>query len=138
MKKIIAIYQSYMVRPILYMCVTRCSIALALVLVWSRFVPSVLSGARDGCLAAGVIFLMMAWFTYLKLDGMMVHHLMEDKRKPKKKAKRRLRGDIADYVDEHIVSFDELDEREQPACRLAANLIGAALFLIVSLAAMLL
>lgn len=138
MKKIIAVYQSYMVRPILYQCVTRCSVALAAVLVWSRFVSSPLRAARDGCLAAGVILLMMAWFSYLKLDGMMVHHMMEDRKKPKKKRKRLLRGDIADYVDEHIVSFDELDEQEQSACRLAANLIGAAAFFLVSLAAMLL
>ena len=110
MKKILAIYKAYMVRPILYQCVTRCAVALAAVLVWDRFVPSSLLAVRDGCLAAAVILLMMAWFVYLKLDGMMVHHLLEDRRKKKKKSKRRVGGDIADYVDEHIVSFDELEE----------------------------
>ena len=78
---------------------------------------------------------MMAWFVYLKLDGMMVHHLLEDRRKKKKKSKRRVGGDIADYVDEHIVSFDELEEGEQTACRLAADLLAAALFLAASLIA---
>lgn len=136
MKKIIAIYKAYMIRPIVYMCVTRCAIALAAALAWKRFVPGALRVVRDGCLTAGVIFLMMAWFAYLKLDGMTVHHLMEDRKKPKKRARRRLGGDIADYVDQHIVSFDELDAPEQAACRLAANLIGAALFLAASLAAM--
>ncbi len=125
MKKILAIYKAYMVRPILYQCVTRCAVALAAVLVWDRFVPSSLLAVRDGCLAAAVILLMMAWFVYLKLDGMMVHHLLEDRRKKKKKSKRRVGGDIADYVDEHIVSFDELEEGEQTACRLAADLLGA-------------
>ena len=99
MKKILAIYKAYMVRPILYQCVTRCAVALAAVLVWDRFVPSSLLAVRDGCLAAAVILLMMAWFVYLKLDGMMVHHLLEDRRKKKKKSKRRVGGDIADYVD---------------------------------------
>ena len=136
MKKILAIYKAYMVRPILYQCVTRCAVALAAVLVWDRFVPSSLLAVRDGCLAAAVILLMMAWFVYLKLDGMMVHHLLEDRRKNKKKSKRRVGGDIADYVDEHIVSFDELEEGEQTACRLAADLLAAALFLAASLIAM--
>ena len=136
MKKILAIYKAYMVRPILYQCVTRCAVALAAVLVWDRFVPSSLLAVRDGCLAAAVILLMMAWFVYLKLDGMMVHHLLEDRRKKKKKSKRRVGGDITDYVDEHIVSFDELEEGEQTACRLAADLLAAALFLAASLIAM--
>ena len=136
MKKILAIYKAYMVRPILYQCVTRCAVALAAVLVWDRLVPSSLLAVRDGCLAAAVILLMMAWFVYLKLDGMMVHHLLEDRRKKKKKSKRRVGGDIADYVDEHIVSFDELEEGEQTACRLAADLLAAALFLAASLIAM--
>ena len=136
MKKILAIYKAYMVRPILYQCVTRCAVALAAVLVWDRFVPRSLLAVRDGCLAAAVILLMMAWFVYLKLDGMMVHHLLEDRRKKKKKSKRRVGGDIADYVDEHIVSFDELEEGEQTACRLAADLLAAALFLAASLIAM--
>ena len=136
MKKILAIYKAYMVRPILYQCVTRCAVALAAVLVWDRFVPSSLLAVRDGCLAAAVILLMMAWFVYLKLDGMMVHHLLEDRRKKKKKSKRRVGGDIADYMDEHIVSFDELEEGEQTACRLAADLLAAALFLAASLIAM--
>ena len=136
MKKILAIYKAYMVRPILYQCVTRCAVALAAVLVWDRFVPSSLLAVRDGCLAAAVILLMMAWFVYLKLDGMMVHHLLEDRRKKKKKSKRRVGGDIADYVDEHIVSFDELEEGDQTACRLAADLLAAALFLAASLIAM--
>lgn len=136
MKKILAIYKAYMVRPILYQCVTRCAVALAAALVWDRFVPSSLLAVRDGCLAAAVILLMMAWFVYLKLDGMMVHHLLEDRRKKKKKSKRRVGGDIADYVDEHIVSFDELEEGEQTACRLAADLLAAALFLAASLIAM--
>ena len=96
MKKILAIYKAYMVRPILYQCVTRCAVALAAVLVWDRFVPSSLLAVRDGCLAAAVILLMMAWFVYLKLDGMMVHHLLEDRRKKKKEeqapGRRRHRG----------------------------------------------
>lgn len=136
MKKILAIYKAYMVRPILYQCVTRCAVALAAVLVWDRFASSALLAVRDGCLAAAVVLLMMAWFLYLKLDGMTVHHLLEDRRKKKKKSKRLAGGDIADYVDEHIVTFDELEEGEQTACRLAADLLAAALFLAASLIAM--
>lgn len=136
MKKLLAIYKPYMVRPILYQCVTRCAVALAAVLVWDRFVPSVLLAVRDGCMAAGAVLLMMAWFLYLRLDGMTVHHMLEGRKKKRKKSRRIAGGDIADYMDEHIVSFDELGEEEQTACLLAADLLAALLFLIASLSAM--
>ena len=135
MRKILKIYKTYMIRPVLYQCVTRCAVSLAAVLVWNRFVSSPLQAVRDGCMTAGFVLLMMAWFLYLKLDGMTVHHMLEDRRKKKKKAKRWVGGDIADYMDEHIVSFDELEEEEQAASRLAADLLAAALFFAASLAA---
>ena len=40
---------------------------------------------------------------------------------------------LKDFVDEHITTFDELDEDEQLFCRLASNLISALIFLIPSL-----
>ena len=96
MRKILKIYKTYMIRPVLYQCVTRCAVSLAAVLVWNRFVSSPLQAVRDGCMTAGFVLLMMAWFLYLKLDGMTVHHMLEDRRKKKKKAKRWVGGDIAD------------------------------------------
>ena len=39
-------------------------------------------------------------------------------------------GDIIDYVDEKVVSFEELDDDERTAASFVANLIAAVLFLI--------
>ena len=38
MKKILSLYQSYMIRPTIYMCVSRCAVALMVLLFWDRFV----------------------------------------------------------------------------------------------------
>lgn len=38
----------------------------------------------------------------------------------KKKTKQSMGGDIADYLDEEIVPYEELDESEKVACQMAA------------------
>ena len=54
-----------------------------------------------------------------------------------RKSRQGSRGDIVDFVDEHVVSFDELEPEEQTACVLAANLLSGLLFLGAALIAML-
>ena len=122
-----------MVRPILYKSVTRCSIALAVILLWDRFIDSSLHAFRDAGAVAAIFLFMMSWFSYLKLDGMKVHFMMEDKLK--KKPKKHWKTSMIDFVDEHIVTFDELNEEEQTACLMASNLISGLVFLIVSMVA---
>ena len=135
MKKIWRLYKPYMIRPVLYKSVTRCAIALAVVLLWGRFVDSPLSAVRDGCAVAGVVLFLMGWFSYLKLDGVRISRLPGKEKD--KKPKRGSRGDIVDFVDEHVVSFDELEPEEQTACILAADLLSGLLFLGAALIAML-
>lgn len=79
MKKWLSYYQSYMVRPILYKVVARSAIAVAVLLLWNRYVNTggQLSLGRDGCFVVGVLFLAFAWFSYLKFDGVSFHHLFE-------------------------------------------------------------
>ena len=135
MKKWLSFYQSYMVRPILYKIVARAAIALAVLLLWNRYVNTggQLSLRRDGCFVVGVLFLAFAWFSYLKFDGVSFHHLFEKREGEKKKPVRRGTSDIVDFADEHIVSFAELSGREQALCSLTANLIGALIFLIAGI-----
>lgn len=124
-----------MIRPILYKCIARSALAVTALLLWNRVVNTggQLSLMRDGCFTAGALFLCLSWFSYLRLDGVTIHHLLE---RPKKKKKTRRGGsDIVDFADEHIVSFEELDEKERSVCSLAANLICAGLFLAVAAAA---
>ena len=52
-----------------------------------------------------------------------------DRKNGKKPPKRKM-GDMIDYVDEKVVSFEELDDDERTAASFVANLIAAVLFLI--------
>ena len=49
----------------------------------------------------------------------------------KKKTKQSMGGDIADYLDEEIVPYEELDESEMVACQMAAFLISG-MFLVIA------
>ena len=70
MKKILSLYQSYMIRPTIYMCVSRCAVALMVLLFWDRFVNNgTFSLIRDGCLVMGLIMMLLSWFAYLSLQG---------------------------------------------------------------------
>lgn len=130
--KILKRYKRTFIRPILYRSITWGSIALALALCWNRFVNvgHFLSVGRDAFLVVGAFFLMLGWFTYLKVDGVAMPKLhIGDK---KKKPMRHSYGDMIDFADEHIVTFDELDDEEQDLCRLATNVILGVFFLIIS------
>lgn len=60
-----------------------------------------------GCFCIGGIIFLMAWFEYLRLDGMVINHLND--KKQKKKKKRHSSSDMADFVDEQVVSYSELE-----------------------------
>ncbi|MBO5335950.1 MAG: hypothetical protein J6A94_02315 [Lachnospiraceae bacterium] len=130
-KKIIKIFQPYMIRPTVYQCATKISIALVLALLWNRFInlEKVFSVVRDAFLVVGVFFFMLAWFQYLRLDGMKVDHTA----KSDKKKKRHVTKDIVDYADEKIISFAELDDDERMFCRLLGDVVCGLLFLIPAL-----
>ena len=131
-------WNTELIRPILYKSVTKCVTALAAVLLWDRFINhGVMSVVRDGCMVAALFLFMLAWFSYLRLDGVTIHHLLEE-RKRKKKPARHAMKDMVDFVDEHIVSFDELDERDQILCKLLSSVLSGLLFLIPALTAWLL
>ena len=51
----------------------------------------------------------------------------------KKKTKQSMGGDIADYLDEEIVSYEELDESEKAACQMAAFLISGMILVIAGI-----
>ena len=77
---------------------------------------------------AVLLFFCMAWFSYLHLDGVTIHHMLEERKK--KKPVRKSYTDIVDFADEHIVSFDELSGEERAVCSMSANLICGALFML--------
>ena len=99
MKKLTSMYKRYMFHPILYKTVTRTSIV-------------------------GVVLLIWAWVDYLRLDGVTIHHLLEEfKGMGKRQKKIHSTRSIIDYADEKIVSFEELEPEERTYCSLLSNLV---------------
>ena len=130
-KKIRTIFEKYMIRPMLYQCATKVSIALVLCLLWDRFInrEQYYSLVEFAFFVAGAFFLALAWFQYLRLDGARIHHLMEEKQEKKKK-KQHFTKDIVDFADEKVISFSELSDEERIVCRFLGDLLCAVLFLI--------
>ena len=120
MKKLTSMYKRYMFHPILYKTVTRTSIVAVLMLLWDRYVS-------DGTFTMwllGVILLAWAWVDYLRLDGVTIHHLLEEfKGMGKRQKKIHSTRSIIDYADEKIVSFEELEPEERTYCSLLSNLV---------------
>lgn len=134
MRKILNIDKRHMVRPMICHAITRLSAGLALALLWDHFVntEALLSVGVHAFFVVGIFLTGMAWFDYLKLDGMHIHHLSVEK-SCGRKMKNHHRKAIIDFSDERINSFEELEADEQAVCRLGANLLAGAVFLGLSL-----
>ena len=76
MKKLRSLLSVDTKKPIIYSSNSKSLIGLALVLVWDKFVnPDSLMPmglVSTGFFAAGVWFILWAWFQYLSLDGMKI------------------------------------------------------------------
>ena len=132
-KKLKSIYQPYMLRPTIYQCVTKSSIALAVALLWGKFINTdgIYSIVRDAFFVAGIFFFACVWFQYLRMDGLSVNRAPKAEKKKEKKG--FLSKDIVDFADEKIVSFAELEDDEQMVCRILSNTICGCIFFISSL-----
>ena len=130
-------YKPYLRQPIIVLTVVRTLIALVLALLWDRFLNADRLRSLDMATGTfGLILLALAWFSYLGMDGVdglskILRFFRREKRK-KKGTKRSAGGDLADYVDEDVVSFDELEDEEKSVCRFAANLLSGLIMLAVT------
>lgn len=118
-----------LLRPILYRMITRLSIAVALALVWNRFVnhSGRLSMYDYAFPVFAAVFIMFAWFGYLRLGGLFSLH--PGKQLPKKIPKRKT-SDIADFIDEKVSPQDIPEPDDTVLCSFAANILcGILLFL---------
>lgn len=133
MKKI---FKRYMVHPLIYQVITKMVVVVVIALLWDRFVNvnGHLSMVRDAYFVLGLIFLMLSWFQYLRLDGVSVKHLFGTGEK--RKTKRNGTSDIADYADEKIISFSELEDEERTVVRLLSDVLTGLIFVIISLVAL--
>lgn len=123
---------SYMRRHILYRTFTRVIIALTLALIWNFFVNTQNTMRLSFAFTfLGVFFGALAWSIHLRRDGVKIPRfdraLFDWKRKP-----QRMYGDMADYVDEEVESFDDLEPEEQETCAFYGDMICCILFLALS------
>ena len=77
------------------------------------------------------MLLIWAWIDYMRLDGLTIHHLLEEFKGHSKQKKFHSTRSIIDYADEKIVSFEELEPEERTYCSMLSNLVlGLPLILI--------
>lgn len=116
-------------RLVRYQAFQKVVVGLTLVLLWDRTLNGGrLELLRDGCFVAAAIFAVLAWFSYLSLDGMRLPFLP-----PKKEKKRHWQRDMIDFVDEHVTTMDELSDDERSVVKLFSSLLCAAIFLAAAL-----
>ncbi len=132
MKKLMENLKTSLVRPILYKCIPRVGLGIALALVWDKMfnVNRLRSVWEYPVLCWGVCLLAMAWIEYLRLDGMKIHHLMEGV--PKKKKKNHWTKQMIDYTDEELEDTIELTDDQTKLVRLIADILIGLGFLIPS------
>ena len=126
------IYKKLLVRPIIYKAFSRFILSLTAALLWDRFINA--DGIRDlrafAFVFFGIFFFVAAWLCYLRMDGFKIPRLKSPKWERKL---TRSYGDIPDYVDEPIVSFDELEDDERDFCSMVANIIVGIVYMGISL-----
>lgn len=125
--------EKHMIRPFVYMTFTRFILALTASLLIEHFVSDPL---RDISAFAfvffGIFFAVLAWIAYLRMDGIKLPKFMMKRVNLSKKPAIKY-GDMIDYTDEEIVSFEDLEDEEKDVCLLLADVICAVLFLVLSL-----
>lgn len=129
-------FKPYLFHPVLYKTVTRTSIVAVLMLLWERYVSdgTFTIWEAPGFLC-GVVLLIWAWIDYMRLDGLTIHHLLEEFKGQGKQKKFHSTRSIIDYADEKIVSFEELEPEERTYCSMLSNLLLGGALLIIGLIA---
>jgi len=126
-------FKPYMTRPMIYKTFTRFIYALLISLLWDRFINDGMYSKMHAFLFFGVFYALMGWISFLKLDGVKMPNLTEwlTSSLPRRKPERAY-GDMSDYVDENVVSFEELEDEEKVACVLFADVICCLIFILLS------
>ena len=125
-------------RRVLERAMIKCALGLAFVLIWVLFFNQrgLMGVFQDGFFIVGMFLLVMAWISYLGLDGISFRITRYGKKRPK----GRQRGDMMDYVEDDDgdePDRGELSEEEHHACGLVSSLAGSAVFLLPALVALL-
>jgi len=128
------IWSRDLIRPLIHRAFTR--------LIWGLFLALFLAflvsrgGGRDlrgALLASGaLIFAAGAWLSHLQMDGLKIPRLDWLRAKIDRKRPARGRGDMIDFVDEEIQSYESLSDEERYLVLLLADLAVAVILAILS------
>ena len=133
LKKIKNEFRREMIRPLIYKCFTRFVLTLFVLLMWHRFVPqeSTRLSLADLMSIAAAFYVLCLWLAYLRLKGLNIPRINLKMKRHKEPA--RLYGDMSDYTDEEIWSFDELEKSEQDICVFLADAVLVVIFAVAAL-----
>ena len=121
-----------LIRPLIYKVFTRGILALFIAQLVHFFAPAASGFSSFSNLSLGlallfVLFTVLAW---LRADGLKIPQLKLPR--VKKKDPPFLAGNMADHIDDEIVSFDDLDTEEQNICVLLADAFLAVVCLVLA------
>ncbi|GEM_PF-325140 len=134
-KRLKAIWNRDLIRPLIHRSFTRLIWGLFFSLLLAFFVEQ--GSGRDlrglFLLLYGLLCLLGAWLSYLQLDGASLPRL--DRLRAKyidRKRPKRQTGDMIDFVDEEMETYEELEDEERYLVLFLADLALFLLFLIFS------
>lgn len=119
MKKLFQVYKSFMIRPTVYKAFPRLIVGLLVVGLWNRYANTMQIHQMTQSIfyLIGFIFLAMAWFSYLSLDGMEnpLTKLASVFTKADKKRTRTANHSkqMIDFVEEEPVEYEDLDRLDR-------------------------
>ena len=134
MKKFRELWDTFLVRPLIYMSFTRIMWGLFLSLLVSHIAFLLTDRALRSwlfLLAAALLFL-GAWLSFLQLDGMKLPRL-EQMRHVLDRPKRPSTGDLIDYIDEKPERYGELSDDERHLCLLFSDVLCGVIFVGLSI-----
>ncbi len=108
--------------------ITKIAIGVLVSILWDRYIrfSDLMTIAEFPLIFFGAFYYMLAWFNYLKLDGLRV--LPMPKKKKDARPTVRKTKQMIDYVDTEIQDNPNLDPLEKTKISLISNLICGTLF----------
>ncbi|WP_143598554.1 hypothetical protein [Tissierella sp. P1] len=133
MKKLLRMY-SYLIQPSIYKITSRAFLGITFSLLWNHFTNKneTYIMVEKAFFFVGVVLLTMAWFSYLKLDGISIG-MARKGNKGKDKSGHQSKS-IIDFLEEDVTS-DELEEEDEILSAMIANIFTGICFLIPSIIA---
>lgn len=124
-------WRSSLLRPLIYMAANRFLAALALLLLYNRFLASPLALPGSAAVLLALAFALAAWLVYLRMDGAHIPR-MKNVRFRRRKDPLRNYTDISDHMDDAPPTADDLEDDERDLISLLSNLFCLAIFAVLS------